>query len=111
MGKDVASSAMNGLLLVQDAVDNQVGAVAFDDLAGIRVADDVAQVSAEELGRVAAEVGRAAVILAAANDANPAARALVQLRRERGHDPAHFLPGRGTGHAYWWAKETRHYLR
>jgi hypothetical protein len=42
-------------------MNNQVRAVAFDDLAGIRVANDMSQIGAEQLGRVTAKERRSGV--------------------------------------------------
>ena len=66
----------------------EIGAVRLDHLAGLLLADHVDQVGARLQGRDGREVGRARVHEAAAEDADAAALALVQVVRQLGnHGP------------------------
>ena len=82
---------LQGVLRVQNWVDNQLGTVGLDDLPGLLLAHHVDQVGTGLEGGDGREVGRARVHDAAAEHADSAALALVQVVVQLGHDGLHLL--------------------
>ena len=79
------------VLGVEDGVHDELRRVRLDDLAGLPLAHDVHQVGARPQRRDGGEVGGARVHDAAAEDADAAALALVQVGRQARHDLPHLL--------------------
>ena len=67
------------VLRVEHGVDDQLGAVALDDGAGVLLADHVDEVGPGLEGGDGGEVGRARVHDAAAKDADPTALTFVKV--------------------------------
>ena len=70
---------------------DEVGRVGLDDRGGAGRAEDVHEVGAERHGRRGGEVGRARVLLTAADDANAAVVAFVLRGGQRREETAELM--------------------